>query len=98
MSAESFLTARRPGPGRFANHERIDPRGIAKCGRISKMLLGQSHGFIRLHDREIFFHRGDLREGTAFNDLRPGDYVRFELIEDAISGARALRVMRRRAR
>ena len=41
------------------------------------------------------FHRTDLQEGTAFNDLQIGDAVAFELLEDAVSGARALRVVRR---
>jgi cold shock CspA family protein len=61
------------------------------------MLVGQSHGFIRLADkREIYFHRADLKDGTAFNDLRIGDAVKFELLEDTVSGARALNVVRRR--
>jgi hypothetical protein len=37
-----------------------------------------------------------VEEGTAFNDLDVGDTVRFELFEDAVSGARALRVIRSR--
>jgi hypothetical protein len=66
-------------------------------GRIVKLLIGQSHGFIRLADtREIYFHRSDLEEGTAFNDFTIGDAVIFELLEDAVSGARALRVKQRR--
>jgi cold shock CspA family protein len=72
-------------------------RGKIATGRIVKMMVGQSHGFIRLTDgREIFFHRADLREGTAFNDLQEGDAVTFELHEDSVSGARALRLMRLR--
>jgi cold shock CspA family protein len=59
------------------------------------MLVGQGHGFIRLlDDREIYFHRRDLQEGAAFNELEVGDAVTFELLEDSVSGARALRVMR----
>jgi len=61
-----------------------------------ELLIGQCHGFIRLPNaREIYFHRADLQEGTAFNDLQIGDAVTFELLEDAVSGARALRVVRR---
>jgi cold shock CspA family protein len=61
------------------------------------MCFGQSHGFIRLaDDREIFFHRSDVCEGTSFNALVVGESVTFELHEDIISGARALRVKRRR--
>lgn len=71
----------------------FSPRGKAATGRIAKILVGQAHGFIRLRDnREVFFHRGDLAEGTAFNDLQIGDAVTFELLEDAVSGARGLRV------
>lgn len=67
-------------------------------GRIAKLLVGQSYGFIRLtNDREIFFHRSDVRDGTCFNDFVVGDTVTFELLDDKISGARALRVERRRS-
>src|SRR5262245_10164418 len=77
----------------------IVARGKIATGRIVKMMVGQGHGFVRLTDhREIFFHRADLREGTSFNDLQIGDAVRFELLEDAVSGARALRLMRLRER
>jgi len=70
-------------------------RGARATGRISKLFIGQSHGYIRLsNEREVFFHRGDVREGTAFNDLNVGDTVAFELFEDAVSGARALHVGR----
>ena len=62
-----------------------------------KLLIGQSHGFIRLEEsREVYFHRGDLAEGTSFNDFTIGDVVSFELLEDSVSGARAVRVRRRR--
>jgi hypothetical protein len=72
-------------------------RGAASTGRIVRLLIGQSHGFIRLADsREIYFHRSDLEEGTSFNDFAIGDAVTFELLEDAVSGARALRVKPRR--
>lgn len=70
-----------------------EPRPIRAVGRIAKLWMGQSHGFIRLPDnREIYFHRADVREGTSFSDLSVGDTVVFELFEDRISGARALQV------
>jgi hypothetical protein len=69
-------------------------KGKPASGRIARLLIGQGHGFIRLRDREIFFHRRDLLDGTAFNDLQIGDPVRFELLEDSVSGARALCVTR----
>jgi len=72
-------------------------RGAASTGRIVKLLIGQGHGFIRLVDsREIYFHRSDLEEGISFNEFAIGDAVTFELLEDVVSGARALRVKRRR--
>ena len=73
-----------------------DPRGIACVGRIVKLLVGRGQGFIRLaDDRDIFFHRSDVIAAAAFNDFVVGDAVTFELVEDAVSGARALRVTRR---
>jgi cold shock CspA family protein len=60
-------------------------------------MVGQGYGYIRLaNGRDIFFHRSDLEEGTSFNAFAIGDAVRFELLEDAVSGARAMRVKRRR--
>jgi cold shock CspA family protein len=71
-------------------------RGIVGAGRIVKLMVGQSHGFIRLADgRDIFFHRADVNEGVGFNTLRVGDPVTFELLEDPVSGARATRVQLR---
>ena len=89
--------AGRSAPGRTAGPERTaDHRGSSTTGRIVKLLIGQSHGFIRLADkREIYFHRSDLEERTVFNDFAVGDAVVFELLQDAVSGARALRVKRR---
>jgi len=63
------------------------------------MFFGQGHGFIRLaNDREVFFHRSDVREGTSFNDFSVGDAVRFELLEDDVSGPRAMQVARQSPR
>jgi cold shock CspA family protein len=68
-------------------------RGAASTGRIVKLLIGQGHGFIRIAGgREVFFHRTDLEDGVSFNDFAVGDPVAFELLEDAVSGARALKV------
>lgn len=72
--------------------ERLGPRS---SGTIVTLLLGQGHGFIRLTSaRKVFFHRSDLCEGTSFHDLAVGQRVTFELLEDAISGPRALRIER----
>ena len=70
-------------------------RGVPATGRIVKLLVGHGHGFIRLtDDREIFFHRADVQEGTSINDFELGDTVLFDLLEDTVSGARALCVRR----
>jgi len=74
-----------------------EQRGVTLTGTIVKLLTGQGHGFIRPTDgREIFFHRADVREGTSFNEFAVGDVVTFELLDDAVSGPRAVRVRRRR--
>jgi cold shock CspA family protein len=63
------------------------------------LLVGQGHGFIRLASgREVFFHRSDVHQGTSFNALAVGDRVTFELLEDHVSGPRALCVELRRPR
>jgi cold shock CspA family protein len=98
MRREYFYgTARKVGPARSGTFARpVAPSGKSFAGRIVKLLVGQGHGFIRLsNDREIFFHRADVQDGTSFNTLRAGDDVRFELLEDSVSGPRALSVRRR---
>ena len=73
-----------------------DRRGVPETGRIVKLLVGQGYGFIRLATaREIYFHRADVQEGISINDLAVGDRVAFELLDDPVSGARALGVKRR---
>ena len=64
-------------------------------GTIVRLLVGQGHGYIRLADRrDIYFHRGDLVEGTPFNECAVGDTLSFEILEDRFSGPRALSVRR----
>ena len=73
----------------------IERRGIPEIGRIVKLFVGQGHGFIRMaNDREVYFHRADVLEGTSINDFTVGDAVEFERLDDLVSGARALRVRR----
>ncbi|HEY1341504.1 MAG TPA: cold shock domain-containing protein [Bryobacteraceae bacterium] len=72
-------------------------RGVASTGCIAGLRTGQGHGFIRIASgREIYLHRSDLDKDTSFNDFAVGQTVTFELLEDRVSGARALRVKRRR--
>jgi len=87
---------RRPFPVMSAKFSRPPaPRGVNASGRIVKLFVGQGYGQIRVgRGREVFFHRADVADGTSFNDLQTGDPVSFELLEDTISGARALRVAR----
>ena len=69
--------------------------GPRASGRITRLMIGQQHGFIRvMTHREVFFHRSDLHAGTSFNELVVGDSVTFELVDDPISGARARSVQR----
>ena len=70
-----------------------EQRGLPSRGRVARLFVGQGYGFIRLTDgRDIFFHRRDVCQGTSFNDFAVGDAVAFELLEDDVSGARAIRV------
>ena len=69
-------------------------RGQRMMGRIERILYGQSHGFIRAEDnRRLFFHRSDVRF-ALFNALVVRDRVAFEVIEDKLTGPRAVRVKR----
>jgi cold shock CspA family protein len=89
---------RKTAPARkFAGVRPPELRGKRSTGRIVTLFVGQGHGFIRLADaRDVFFHRSDVREGTSFNDFATGDTVKFELLEDDVSGPRAVRVERQR--
>jgi cold shock CspA family protein len=81
-------------PRRSGTFDRpIAPAGTPSTGRIARLLVGQAHGFIRVRNGcAIFFHRADLRDATTFSTLRVGDLVAFELVDDQLSGARAIRV------
>ncbi|HVH28743.1 MAG TPA: hypothetical protein VM818_18395 [Vicinamibacterales bacterium] len=90
-NAQRKRAAKLPGP--------FEREGVPDTGRIVKLFVGQGHGVIRLaNDREIYFHRADLLEGTSFNDFSVGDVVTFDRLDDRVSGARALRVVKRRPR
>ena len=91
---------RKAAPARQVTAGRpAERRGTPSAGRIVTLLVGQSHGFIRLpNGRQVFFHRSDVREGASFNEFAVGDTVKFELLEDSVSGPRALRVEPRRPR
>jgi cold shock CspA family protein len=91
----SRAASRKPAPTTAAGPA---PRsGVPTTGKIVSMSFGARHGFIRVANHPtVFFHRSDVRQGTSFSDLAVGDTVHFELLEDAVSGPRALHVERRR--
>lgn len=98
MASESRRSAvKQPAsPVRFAAARPADPRGAVSAGQIVKLFVGQGYGYIKRRDgREVYFHRADVVEGSI-NDLAVGDPVKFELLEDRLSGARALFVRRSR--
>jgi cold shock CspA family protein len=67
--------------------------GVSTRGRIVRLYTGQCHGTIRMaNGRNVWFHRSDMVKRAAFNTFVIGDSVTFDLFEDRISGARALRV------
>lgn len=75
------------------------PASTPATGTIVRLLVGQAHGFIRVRNGQpIFFHRADLRDAKTFNTLQVGDLVAFELVDDQLSGARAIRVAPTRGR
>ena len=70
-----------------------ESRGRPAKGRIATLTTGMGHGVIQAGGRAVFFHRADLI-GIKFNDLVVGDAVSFEVIEDSVSGPRAIQVRR----
>jgi len=92
-SARPAARRQRRAKGR-AKGEKLEERGQRTTGRIARILYGQSYGIIRTRDRrDVFFHRKDAR-ASLFNSLTVGDHVAFELIEDALTGPRGVRVVR----
>lgn len=62
-------------------------------GHIKSVLRGQGTGYIRdTTGRDVFFHKGDVLN-KGYNDLEVGTPVRFEMIDDPISGARAAQIL-----
>ena len=99
MNAEYFYGATRKNAAKGTTRpaQPHDLHGKPVTGRIASIQIGQGHGYIRLPDeRAVYFHRADLGTGTALYDLKVGDRVVFELLEDKVSGARALRVVRQK--
>src|SRR5262245_34257449 len=73
----------------------VERRAVPSWGRIVALAVGQGTGFISLDaGGKVFFHRADLQPPTSINHLELGDAVEFDLVEDLVSGARAVRVRR----
>ena len=67
-------------------------RGRETSGRVTQLSRARLCGQIRARDgQSVFFHRSDL-DGIRYADLEVGVSVRFELVDDAISGPRAIRI------
>ena len=67
-------------------------KGHPMTGKISELSRGRSCGTIRSSDgKNVFFHGRDL-EGAKYNDLEVGGAVSFELVDDRVSGPRALSI------
>ncbi|HYN08953.1 MAG TPA: cold shock domain-containing protein [Vicinamibacterales bacterium] len=61
-------------------------------GRITRLARSRNCGFIRApKGREVFFHATDV-QGAKYDDLQDGLAVRFTLIDDQVSGPRAVEV------
>ena len=72
-------------------------RGRPSAGRVTELSRGRLCGVIRASDGlNVFFHARDLDE-AKYNDVEVGESVSFEIIDDKVSGPRAVRVRVRAA-
>ena len=69
--------------------------GKSTKGRIKFLIRGQGSGIISGPGGDVFFHKSEA--AGSFWDLKIGDRVIFELLDDSISGPRAQRVRPARA-
>jgi cold shock CspA family protein len=69
--------------------------GQAMTGRIKRAVGGQGSGIITASVGDVFFHKSDVQ--GDYWELKPGDRVTFELLDDTISGPRAQHVKMARA-
>jgi cold shock CspA family protein len=61
-------------------------------GRVKSVLRGQGIGYIRDDSgRDLFFHKADVLD-RGYNDLQVGTPVKFEVVEDPVSGNRASQI------
>lgn len=76
-------------------HKSIGPSkpvhvGKLTKGRIKLLVRGQGSGIISASRGDVFFHKTEVN--GKFWDLKVGDRVVFELLDDSISGPRAQNV------
>lgn len=64
--------------------------GKVTKGRVKALTRGQASGIITAPRGDVFFHKADFQ--GQFWDLKVGDRVVFELLDDTISGPRAQNV------
>jgi len=64
--------------------------GKESRGRVKALTRGQGSGIISAPRGDVFFHKADFL--GKFWDLKVGDRVLFELLDDSISGPRAQKV------
>jgi cold shock CspA family protein len=80
-------------PGKGANPIVADRK---MTGRIVGLSYGHGTGFIRaVEGQRVYFHRADV-SGGSFNAMEVGDAVTFDMVEDRLSGLRALWIRRDR--
>ena len=70
--------------------------GTPAKGRIKLLIRGQGCGIISASCGDVFFHKTEVQ--GKFWDLKVGDRVVFELLDDSISGPRAQHVQAARSR
>jgi cold shock CspA family protein len=70
--------------------------GTPAKGRIKLLIRGQGCGIISASRGDVFFHKTEVQ--GKFWDLKVGDRVVFELLDDSISGPRAQHVQAARSR
>lgn len=64
--------------------------GKQSKGRVKALTRGQGSGIISAPRGDVFFHKADFK--GKFWDLKVGERVVFELLDDTISGPRAQNV------
>ena len=65
-------------------------------GKIARLVSDRGFGFITPDegaDKDVFFHARSVAGGVAYDDLREGDAVSFEL-EDGPKGPAAVNIQR----